>query len=260
MTPPEPRTPDPFARIAPHYDALMVGVPYAAWADYVTQLAARAGRPILPGAKLLDLATGTGSVALQFAARGCAVTGIDRSQPMLAEAQRKVAQQGFDIPLLCRDLADFHLPPDFDHALCLYDSLNYILDDKEVKRAFANVGAALKPDGLFIFDVNTVQALEAELFTQSNVSGAPVEYRWKSKYHSDTRTSRINMSFRVRASGEKFTIVHHQRAYTDAEIRSFLAHAGFKKVTAYEAYRMSPPRHQTDRVYYVAARSLPPEP
>ena len=247
---------DPFARIAPHYDVLMAGVPYAAWADYVIGLAARADRPILPQTKLLDLATGTGSAALEFAARGCFVTGIDCSDAMLAEARRKTAREGYDISFISCDLADFRLPAAFDHAVCLYDSLNYILEPERLKQAFANVMGALKTDGLFMFDVNTVRALEAEMFTQSSGRGAAVEYRWKSKYDAETRTSRIDMRFQIRASGERFTIVHYQRAYTDEEIRSFLGEAGFNKVTAYEAYATSPPGPQSDRVFYVASRSL----
>ncbi len=210
---------DQFGRIAPYYDALMERVPYDSWAAYVSELARLAGRPIRPGRKLLDLATGTGSVALQFAARGCATTGIDISEPMLAEARRKADSKGLDVAFIECDLCDFRLPERFDHAVCLYDSLNYVVESEELKRVFANVRQALVPGGLFIFDVNTVHALEAELFTQRNPAGAAVQYRWTSKYDPGTRRSRIEMHFHIAATGEDFTIHHHQRAYTDEELR-----------------------------------------
>lgn len=243
---------DPFARLAPHYDALMANTPYAYWADYITDLSYRAGRPIRPGSRLLDLATGTGSLALVFAGRGCFVTGLDRSEPMLVEARRKAEAHHLTIEFLCRDLSDFQLPPIFDHVACVYDSLNYILEAAALKRAFANTRAALKPGGLFIFDVNTVRALEAELFTQTSLDPAPVRYRWVSRYHPATRSSRVQMTFEITATGEKFTIIHRQRAYTDAEIRSFLASAGFADVAAYNAYTTQPPTPASDRVFYVA--------
>jgi len=252
---PHAREVDPFARIAPHYDLLMAAVPYHMWGDYVAQLAELAGRPIRAGEKLLDLATGTGSVALQFAARGCLVTGIDRSEPMLAQARRKAAERGLDIRFLCYDLCSFQLPAEFDHALCLYDSLNYLLDPSFVKQAFVNMQGSLKPQGVFIFDVNTVHALEAELFTQRSHPGAAVEYRWKSKYDPRSRISYIRMSFRIPATGEQFSVIHRQRAYTDEELRSLLHHAGFEHVTAYKAYTISPPGPQSDRVFYVARAS-----
>jgi ubiquinone/menaquinone biosynthesis C-methylase UbiE len=230
----------------------MSKVPYEFWADYVVELARLAGRPIVPGTKLLDLATGTGSVALKFAARGCATTGIDVCEPMLAEGRRKAAESGLDVSFHRRDLSDFHLPAEFDHAVCLYDSLNYILDVDLLKHAFVNTRTALAPGGLFIFDVNTVHALAAELFTQRSPPAAAIEYRWTSAYDSASRCSLITMKFRIPASNEDFTIQHCQRAYTDAELRCLLTHAGFVEITTFDAYQFVPPRQKSDRVFYVA--------
>lgn len=244
---------DQFARIAPHYDALMFNVPYELWADYLGQLALLSSWPIWPGSKLLDLATGTGSIALEFAERGCHVTGIDLSAPMIAEAKRKASARRLDVSFLCGDLVNFTLPPEFDHAVCLYDSLNYILQADDLKHAFANIRGSLKPGGLFIFDINTVRALEGELFTQTSRPDAPVRYTWKSKYNARTRISRIKMDFEIVETGEEFQIVQHQRAYTDAEIRSLLHHAGFSAPRAYAAYGFKDPTPETDRTFYVAA-------
>ena len=243
---------DQFARLARHYDALMANIPYGLWAEYVCNLAALAGRPIVPGSKLLDLATGTGSVALEFAQRGCVVTGIDLSAPMIREARRKARRRPISARFLSRDLADFELPPEFDHAVCLYDSLNYIVEPARLKHAFANIRHALKDDGILIFDVNTVHALEAELFTQESGPDAEIAYRWKSRYDRATRISTIRMNFEVSATGETFSIAHRQRGYTDAEFRSYLFHAGFGEVTSYDGYRLIAPGPQSDRAFYVA--------
>ena len=252
MTPTGTTEGDSFARIAPHYDALMEAVPYPLWARYVARLASLAKKPIKFGSHLLDLATGTGSVAIEFAARGCHVTGLDRSQAMLDEAQKKAAKRDLQLTWLCRDLRDFDLQSTFDFAVCLYDSLNYLLKPEGIKRAFANIHAALKPTGLLIFDVNTIEALQAELFTQKSADKAQVKYRWKSTYDRKTSTSRVVMRFEISATGEQFTATHYQRAYTDAEIRSFLFMAGFRNVTSYRAYSTEPPSPQSDRVFYVA--------
>jgi SAM-dependent methyltransferase len=246
---------DQFARIAPHYDALMENVPYAMWRDYVSQLALLAGCPMWPGSQVLDLATGTGSMALHFAERGCHVTGIDLSSAMIEEARRKARTRGLEATFHCWDLADFDLPADFDHAICLYDSLNYLLDPDELKQAFAHIHDALKRAGILVFDVNTIHALERELFTQKSRPGASVRYDWKSKYNPKTRTSRIKMNFRVEATGEQFSVVQRQRGYTDAELRSFLYKVGFGQITAYDAYRTTPPGPASDRVFYVCGRA-----
>jgi len=243
---------DQFARIAPYYDLLMASVPYARWADYVADLALLARRPIVPGSRLLDLATGTGSVALEFANRGCEVTGLDLSAPMLEQARAKAQAAGRNIQFLQRDLVKFNLPPEFDHALCLYDSLNYILDVDDLKRTFANARNSLNTTGVFIFDVNTIRALEAEMFTQASGPNAVVRYRWRSKYQPRTRLTEVRMDFEIAATGEKIQVVHRQRGYADEEIRSLLSQAGFGEVQGYGGYHFQPPTPSSDRVFYVA--------
>jgi len=43
-----------------------------------------------PGARVLDVATGTGAVARRLLAQGCSVVGVDQSPAMLAEARRRL--------------------------------------------------------------------------------------------------------------------------------------------------------------------------
>lgn len=45
-----------------------------------------------PGQRVLDVATGTGLVALALARRGCAVVGVDQSEQMLSRAREKLAR------------------------------------------------------------------------------------------------------------------------------------------------------------------------
>lgn len=49
------------------------------------------------GARLLDLGTGTGTVARGFALRGCEVTGLDQSPELIAEAKRLDEAAGIQI-------------------------------------------------------------------------------------------------------------------------------------------------------------------
>lgn len=54
----------------------------------------------LPGQVVVDLGTGTGTLARGFALRGCKVTGIDVAEPLLQEARRLSLRTGIEI--------DFH--------------------------------------------------------------------------------------------------------------------------------------------------------
>lgn len=56
------------------------------------------GAGLVPsGARLLDLGTGTGTLARGFAARGCQVTGLDPSAPLLAQASRLASEAALEI-------------------------------------------------------------------------------------------------------------------------------------------------------------------
>jgi len=52
---------------------------------------------IAPGEHVLDLATGTGEVAIRAARRGAAVTGVDFTGPMLAKARERAAEERVDV-------------------------------------------------------------------------------------------------------------------------------------------------------------------
>jgi SAM-dependent methyltransferase len=52
---------------------------------------------ISPGERLLDLATGTGEVAIRAARAGAVVTAMDISEPMLEKARRRADEEGVEI-------------------------------------------------------------------------------------------------------------------------------------------------------------------
>jgi SAM-dependent methyltransferase len=60
------------------------------------------------GDRVLDLATGTGEIAFRAAARGARVTGIDITDPMLAKARARAAEEGASITF---DLGDVEYLP-----------------------------------------------------------------------------------------------------------------------------------------------------
>jgi SAM-dependent methyltransferase len=64
----------------------------------------------LPRQELLDLGTGTGAVARGFALRGCRVTGVDRSQPMLDQAEELDRAAGVTVRYICARAEESGLP------------------------------------------------------------------------------------------------------------------------------------------------------
>src|SRR5262249_44706136 len=146
-----------FVAVAPLYDLLMTGVPYAEWVRYLHELlAARRTRP----RHILDLACGTGNVSELLAGEGFSVTGVDIAPHMIAEAKRKAAERNLPIAYLTQDAAELDLPGQrFDLCVSLFDSLNYVTEPTRLQRAMTRVAAHLTANGLFIFDLNSEFAL-----------------------------------------------------------------------------------------------------
>jgi SAM-dependent methyltransferase len=96
-----------FGRTAQDYAAHRVGFPK----ELFDRLAAMGiGRS---GQRLLDLGTGTGTLARGFARRGASVVGVDPSEPLLAEAERLSMSEGVRVEFRVGRAEDIEAP---DHT------------------------------------------------------------------------------------------------------------------------------------------------
>ena len=241
-----------FGPIAPFYDDLMQGVPYRQWVDYIERIVER--HPCTPE-RVLDLACGTGQVGCEMLRRGYDVVGADLAEPMT----RACSQQSPPMPAAVMDAARLGLRAEcLDLVVSLYDSLNYILDPAGLQSCFERVYEALRPGGLFIFDLNTIRALRIGLFTQNNLgSDDPLQYAWTPEWDPQTRICTVTMWFNWRGDDEprQFTEMHYQRGYKTREVQEMLRSAGFAKTDVYHAYTFRRPTRWSDRVFHVAEKS-----
>lgn len=245
---------DQFQDVAPYYDEVMSVVPYRQWVQYLRKLFKRYGwKP----AAILDVATGTGTVALLLAEDGYQVTGVDISARMIEMAKRKAASSNVSarVEFLCQDATQMHYDRQFDAAISLFDSFNYILSAKGLQDAFAGVYAALKPGGAFIFDLNSEYALEKNLFSQDNFwdENAEVKHIWTARYNKRTRVATVDMQFYL-PNGKGFREVHKERAHRHDDVTRFLRDAGFDFLDAFDEYSFLPAGRRSERIFYVARK------
>ncbi|MGQ9782600.1 MAG: class I SAM-dependent DNA methyltransferase [Armatimonadota bacterium] len=240
-----------FTAIAKHYDSLMSSVPYRQWVDYIEAILQRLD---YHPKTVLDLACGTGNVSELLADRGYAVVGVDISPEMIEVARTKSGR----VEYYMQDISELNLDNrQFELAICLFDSLNYITDPVRLAACFERVGAHLVPGGLFIFDVNTVYALEHGFFDQANLAfGSYPRYVWTSQYDHRTHICQVDMLFEVMEDGhvKQFKEVHYQRGYSLEELTRWLVEAGFEVLEIFHAYTFRKPARRSDRVFFVARR------
>ena len=228
-------------------------VNYSAWVQYVRRIFRYYGcRPSL----LLDLACGTGVPTLLLAREGYRLIAVDRSEAMLEVLAAKV--NDFDIRLVQSDIRDFTLPEPVDAAICLYDSMNYLLTVDDLTQSLRSVHRSLKPEGLFAFDMNTIHGLATYWGDRRSIRDVDdVHSVWDTSYDPETRISSLRLTFSVqgkarRQSGPTYVEVHEERGYSIDEVAAALVKAGFQRNDFLQHGTFQPPGPTTTRMMIVA--------
>jgi len=129
---------------------------YDPWSRSVTEdvgfyveLAVASGGPVV------ELAVGTGRIAVPIAEAGVNVIGVDSSPEMLTAARAAAVSAGVSERLDVRlgDLREPPVPERVPLAICPFRSLLHMETEPEKLRALRAARDLLEPDGRFVFDV-----------------------------------------------------------------------------------------------------------
>jgi SAM-dependent methyltransferase len=192
-----------------------------------------------PGRQLLDLACGAGAGSLVLAKAGYSVTGIDRSEVMLRHAREHAAKHGVTMELGAQDMRAFALPHQVDAVTCLFDALNYVVEEEDLVKVFHSVAKALRPTGVFVFDMNTADGLATRWGTRDVVftNRAQIFEVNQSRFDSASGINTTTTTVFVReGAGElfrRYTEVHRERGYPVATITRMLQAADFEVASIY---------------------------
>src|SRR5829696_4674472 len=140
---------DSYDGMAAAYDRFTAHHDYEGWTATLEGLARRHG---LAGHRLLDAGCGTGKSFQPFVRRGYEVVAFDISPAMAAIAAAKAPE----VPVFVFDVRELPRLGTFDLVCCLDDCLNYVLEPAELTAALAALAGNLAPDGLMVFDLNTL--------------------------------------------------------------------------------------------------------
>ena len=102
------------------------------------------------GGPALELAVGTGRVALPLAARGIPVDGIDVSPAMVARLREKPG--GDAIAVTMGDFADVAVEGRYPLVYVVFNTFFALLTQDDQVRCFANVAEHLTDDGVFVLE------------------------------------------------------------------------------------------------------------
>lgn len=138
-------------RHAGYYDIFYQDKPYAKEAGIVHQVLQKFTQGSCK--RLLELACGTGSHALELEKLGYEIVATDYSEDLLAITRQKVEQANSRIQVRFQDMRQLSLPNEpFDAVYCLFDSIGYVQTNEALRQVLDGVHAHLRRDGLFVFE------------------------------------------------------------------------------------------------------------
>lgn len=214
-------------------------------------------RHTVPSRRMLDLACGTGTLALMMAEGGWEVVGIDAAWTMLEQARLKQARAEVSVQFVEADMRHFTTSSLFDLVTCCYDSLNYLLDDDDLLRCFRSVFHALAPSGLFCFDLATEYFLETHWQGTESFEDPGYSQTMESSFDPTTRRSSLIMHGMLREveGGERvFSEVHTERAVHPHQVRTLLLLAGLVPEAVYDCFTFQEPSDRSLRHFWVARK------
>jgi len=254
---------DAIARV---YEKLNSEISYSDWADFIENIFDKylPSRPEL----VLDLACGTGSMTRELSRRGYDMIGVDGSADMLSVAYSHPSEGEKSILYLKQDMREFELYGTVGATLCCLDSINYLLEEDDVKKTFSLVHNYLDPDGLFIFDVNTPYKFEnvyadnsyilEDEITEDYGDGEPETYSvycgWQNFYDKESRVCDFYLTLFEENDGVyvRSDETQKERCYDRNTLEKLLKECGFELLGFYSDYNFSAPNDTTERWYIVA--------
>lgn len=216
------------------YDESTYGERWAAFYDDIYDVIEDSAIELLAGyagspPRALELAIGTGRIALPLAGRGVAVTGIDISEEMTDLLQSK--PRGEAITIIRGDFADVNIDTTFPLIYLAFNTIFALLSQARQVACFRNVAKHLEPGGRFVIDcfVPDVKRFDSEN-TRMGVSSisSNEEHAYEMTIHDPVTQRNTTHVVRRLANGETVVLPIEIRYAWPAELDLMASLAGLE--------------------------------
>lgn len=220
--------------------------------DELEFLAASAGPA---PSRILELATGTGRVALALATLGHEVTGLDISEGMLARARAKRAtlepEIAARVAFTHRDMARFRLDVPFDVVVAAFNALLLLPDAKARALCLAASFDHLRPGGSLVIDVFAANAIDrtpdhetVQFLERDPASNRLITRERFYTYDPETDRGQSLLIYRLHGDGgepsEELRLGYSLALMSHDQLVDEIRAAGFAELAVYGDYRRGP--------------------
>ncbi len=215
--------------------------------------------PLLPRVgSACDLACGTGSLAMLFAAKGIETYAVDLSPEMCRLTRRKARRANLPVRVIEGDMRTFVLPKPVDLITCEFDAINHLPRKLDLGRTLKSVHRALNSGGFFLFDANNRLAFERIWAKTWFLDADPVAMvmRGSHKRGSDRAVTDIDCFVRKGKSWKRYHEHVEEICWSAAETRRALRKAGFDRIQTWDAAPLFDDAHTQpgNRTFWLARK------
>lgn len=233
------------------YDEVMDSSLYQKWLDFSC-------RHLGEKKQIMELACGTGALAVEFAKAGFDVTGLDLSEEMLMIASQRAEQEDTPIQLVEGDMLDLTDVGTYEAITCYSDSICYMEDEQSVQQVFDGVYNSLRDDGVFMFDVHSTYQID-EVFPDYSYHYQTDEFAflWESYQGEVPHSIEHFLTFFVQnedGTFQRMDELHRERTYSLESYKRMLENAGFSEIEMYADFIDSPPNEKSRRWFFVCRK------
>lgn len=239
----------PYTILAQVYDGMMSHVKYKRWAKYIHAILKKENL----GGTLLDVGCGTGEFLSQMRRYHYQLSGCDASKDMVNVARKKLP----GLPIHIDSLPSLKEIPEnqYDVIVCLYDTINYLLEESDLLKSFQSIYRKLKTPGIFIFDVVTKSYCEQffQNYSEKEVVEGNIAYSRNS--HFDGLNNIQTNYIQVFTSDGIFEEIHKQKIYKLRLIQDIiLEKTSFESVQTFADFSFKKGDENSGRVHFIAKK------
>jgi SAM-dependent methyltransferase len=196
---------------------------------------------VSPGMRVLELACGTGRIAIPLARAGAIVTAVDLSPAMLAHARSKT---DLAIDWQEADMRSFSAPHDLDLAILAFNAINILPPDDAIA-CLEHVRGHLRPNGIVAIETYIPTAAKLAPTENEKLDAyrvGDIDFRITAKRTYDPVTQRRTMALAIHSS-DRTEPVHDSfdfHVYFPSELRLLVERAGFTIEARFGGYDRRP--------------------